>query len=213
MEAYKRRAPDGNSPSGFSHRYCGGGVLELSDGVVVDCESLLVPVAGGQSAAGPPVRFGSHSGLLPGVGEPLLGDGGADVSGVVCGCCVLDESVEVCGCCCVLLLSEDEDDVDDCGSASARRIVPELCVLPVSAVLPVSESERMLWHPMSPAPRSVDASIAIKCRLFMITTSLLVTRKNTATPVPATRLGRRLCVRHLSLFAITLLSRSEDSYA
>ncbi len=134
-------------------------MLDVSDGGVV-VESLVG--AGGQSAAGPPARFGSHSGLVPGV--LVVGAGGLEVCGA--GCCVLDESVEVCGscccCCCVLELSELDDVVDCCGSASARRIVPELCVLPVSAVLPVSESERMLWHPMSPAPTSVDASIAIK---------------------------------------------------
>jgi hypothetical protein len=93
----------------------------------------------------------------------LVGAGGLDDSGVGVGCCVLEES----GCCCVLVLSELDDVEDCCVPASARRIVPELSELAVSAVLPVSESERMLWHPISPAPTSVDASIAIKCLLFI----------------------------------------------
>jgi hypothetical protein len=125
-------------PSGRLRAYCGGGVLvEVSGGgVVVDCESLL-GVPGGQSGAGPPARFGSHSGRVPGV--PVVGAGGAVVSGV--GCCVLEDSDELSDCCVLWSVVEE---VDDCGSASARRIGSELCVLPVSAVLPVSESERML---------------------------------------------------------------------
>jgi hypothetical protein len=50
---------------------------------------------------------------------------------------------------------------------SARRIVPELCVLPVSALVSESESERMLSHPINPAPSIVDATTAIKYRLLM----------------------------------------------
>jgi hypothetical protein len=56
---------------------------------------------------------------------------------------------------------------DDPAEPSARRIVPELCVLPVSALEPESLSEPMLWHPASPAPTSVDAMITIKYLLFM----------------------------------------------
>jgi hypothetical protein len=56
---------------------------------------------------------------------------------------------------------------EDPAEPSARRIVPELCVLPVSALGSGSDPEPMLWHPASPAPTTVDATIAIQYRLFM----------------------------------------------